>query len=613
MSTTYTDASALNIQPNEYIAFDATNLRDFLRTRLTQSGLWTDQYVEGSNLNAINNCIAYAFHTFMFYLNKTSSESMFSDAQIYENINKVVRIINYSPIGVQTSTVTFTCSATADLPIGAYTIPRYSFIRVNNAPYTFNTDITFTKTLSTEQFIDSIGNQTLMYQGKWTEYPLYTAQGATNEVVFVTPGSAVQIDHFNIDVYVQSATTGKWSQWSRTESLYLETATSTTYEARYNESRNYELKFGNGINGQQLNAGDIVAVYYLQTLGINGQIGSGDLSNLPAVRYNTAQFSLIQKDVFSTDLQYLDDSGITYLNFNNANTSTVYTEAENADSIRTNAPAAYKSQYRLVTGDDYKNFIKSTFNNIVQDVLVYSNGDYVNNHLRYLYNIGLTNPNQDNRVLYNQIAFSTSCNFNNVYIYALPRASQGSTSNSVNYLTPTQKTLITNTAISKKTLTSDIIVMDPVYKTVTIGYSSTTGEDVNIIINQTRLLIVLERTAKVSAQLIQNKVAGIITSFFDPTQITLGYNIDLITLTAQIENIPGVYMVYTQRQDTGEIVQGVNLVLWNPSYPTNDITILTKNTQLASFQALYLNDANNITPRIIVTSDVSQDTSVINI
>ena len=155
--------------------------------------------------------------------------------------------------------------------------------------------------------------------------------------------------------------------------------------------------------------------------------------------------------------------------------------------------------------------------------------------------------------------------------------------------------------------------MDPVYKTITIGYSSTTGEDVNTIINQTRLLIVLERTAKVSTQLIQNKVAGIITSFFDPTQITLGYNIDLITLTAQIESIPGVYMVYTQRQDTGEVVQGVNLVLWNPSYPTNDITILTKNTQLAPFQALYLNDANNITPRILVSTDISQDTSVINI
>jgi len=613
MSTTYTDASALNIQPNEYVAFDATNLRDFMRTRLTQSGLFTDQYLEGSNLNAINSVIAYAFHTFMFYLNKTSSESMFSDAQIYENINRVVKIINYSPIGIQTSTVTFDCSATADLPIGSYTIPRYSFVRVNNSPYTFNTDVTFTKTLSTDQYIPNVGNQVIMYQGKWTEYPLYTAQGTVNETVFVAPGSAVYVDHFNIDVYVQSAATGKWTQWIRTESLYLQGATDTTYEVRYNESRNYELKFGNGINGQQLNPNDVVAVYYLQSLGTGGQIAANALAGLPAVLYNTAQFNTISNDVFSPDLQYLDDNSITYLKLSNTNPSTAYTAAENEDSIRANAPAAYKSQYRLVTANDYKNFVKSTFSGIIQDVVVFNNNDYVNNHLRYLYNIGLTNPNQDNRVLYNQVAFSTSCNFNNVYIYVLPRATQANTNSYINYLTPAQKSLITNAALNKKTLTSDIIVMDPVYKTVTIGYSSETGEDINTIINNTRLTVTLERTAKISTQLLQNQITGIITAFFDPTKLTLGCNIDLISLAAQIESIQGVNQVYTQRLDTGEIVQGVSLVVWNPSYPDNDISIATKNYQLLDFQALYLNDINNVTNRIIVSTDVSQDTSVINI
>ena len=201
MSTTYTDASALNIQPNEYIAFDATTIRDFIRNRLTQSGQFTDQYIEGSNISAITNIIAYSFHTLMFYLNKTSSEAMFSEAQIYENINRVVKLVNYSPIGKQTATVTFTCSATGDLTTGSYTIPRYSFLRVGNALYTFNQDITFTKTLSASQTLDSVGNQTILYQGKWTEYPLYNALGANNETVFVAPGSDVNIDHFNIDVY----------------------------------------------------------------------------------------------------------------------------------------------------------------------------------------------------------------------------------------------------------------------------------------------------------------------------------------------------------------------------------------------------------------------------
>lgn len=613
MSTTYTDASALNIQPNEYIAFDATTIREFIRTRLTQSGLFTDQYLEGSNLTAITNIIAYSFHTLMFYLNKTSSESMFSEAQIYENINRIVKLINYSPIGNQTSTVVFTCSATSDLKVGSYTIPRYSFIRINNAPYTFNQDVTFTKTLSTNQYIENIGNQVILYQGKWTEYPLYTAVGATNETVFVAPGSAVNVDHFNIDVYVKTVATGKWAQWRRTESLYLQNATDTSFEVRLNESKNYELKFGNGINGAILNTGDIVAVYYLQSLGTEGVIGAAALNSLPAVVYSTSQFNDIRSDVFSIDLQYLNDSSITYLTFNNTNPSTPFTVAENADSIRANAPAAFKSQYRLVTIQDYKNFVKSNFNNIIQDVTVYSNNDYVNNHLRYLYNIGLTNPNKDNRVLYNQIAFSTSCNFNNIYIYALPVTTNLNTNNYINYLTPAQKSLIINTASDKKTLTSDIIIMDPVYKAVTIGYDTGTGADINTIITQTKLVVSLDRTAKTSTQLIQNKITGIVQSFFSPSNITLGYNINLINLTAQIESIQGVANVYTQRVDTGDKVQGVALVIWNAAYPNNDITITAKNYQLEDFQSLYFNNIAEFSTRIIVSTDVTQDTSVINI
>ena len=87
----------------------------------------------------------------MFYLNRTSTESMFSDAQIYENMNRIVKMIDYKPVGRQTSTLSFNASAlgtgtTQDT--GLYTIPRYSFFQVNGISYSFNEDITFVKTVS---------------------------------------------------------------------------------------------------------------------------------------------------------------------------------------------------------------------------------------------------------------------------------------------------------------------------------------------------------------------------------------------------------------------------------------------------------------------------------
>lgn len=608
--STLTDNTDINVQPNEYVAFDAISLRNFIRTRLSESGLFTDQYLEGSNLTAITNIVAYSFHTLMFYLNKTSSESMFSEAQIYENINRIVKLINYSPVGSQTSTLTFTCSANSLLPAGAYTVPRYTFLRVGNSSYAFNGDVSFSKTLSGEQSLDSVGGQALLYQGKWTEYPLYTAQGINSETVFVAPGSGILIDHFNIDVYVKNTVTNKWEQWERTESLYLENSTAKKYEVRYNEARNYEIKFGDDINGRKLNTNDVVAVYYLQSLGPDGQIGAGELFNLPAVVYSTAQFNQIKQDVFSPDLLYLNDTNINTLSFDNLNPSTLYTSPEDADSIRKHAPGSFRSQYRLITKSDFENFIKTSFNNVIQDVKVYSNDDYVNNHLRYLYDIGLTSPNQDSRVLYNQIAFSNSCNFNNIYVYSLPKATS---KNKVIYLTSAQKSLIISSTASKKPLTSDLIIIDPVYKTLTVGYKLENETDVTNIINQTRLVIKLERTAKLTADLVRNKVAGIFEAFFNPALMTLGYTVNIVDLTAYIKDIPGVKNVYTQRLDTGEVLEGVSLVVWNPSYPSNDLTSTTKNFTLADFQALYFYNIDTLSERIIVQADVSQDTSVVNI
>lgn len=610
MSTLSTDSTDLNIQPNEYIAFDAISLREFIRNRLSESGLFTDQYLEGSNLTAITNIVAYSFHTLMFYLNKTSSESMFSEAQIYENINRIVKLINYAPVGPQTSTLTFTCSANSSLPIGTFTIPRYSFIRINNSTYCFNKDITFNKSLSSEQFLESVGNQTLLYQGKWTEYPLYNAQGVVNETVFVAPGSGINVDHFNIDVYVRDIVTNKWEQWERTDSLYLENSTSKKFEARYNEARNYEIKFGDDINGKKLNFNDIVAVYYLQSLGTAGEIGANEISNLPAVIYNTAQFNEIKSDVYSLDLTYLTDEDINTLSFDNANPSTVYTSPESVENIRKNAPGGFRSQYRLVTNLDFENFIKTSFNNIIQDVKVFNNNDYVTKHLRYLYDIGLTVPNQDSRVLYNQIAFSNSCNFNNIYAYALPRATPNG---KLNYLTPAQKSLILSTTNSKKPLTSDIIVTDPVYKTLTIGYKAAGDTDLNNCIEQSRLIVKLERTAKISTQTVQNNIENILRMTFDLPKLSLGYTINLVELTGLIKEINGVKNIFTQRLDTGDLIEGISLLLWNPSYPQNDNEIITKNYTLQDFQALYFYDINTIVSRIIVDYDVTQDTSVINL
>jgi hypothetical protein len=533
---------------------------------------------------------------------------MFSEAQLYENMNRIVSVLNYSPVGNQTSTLSFTVSATSDLGIGTYTIPRYSFIRVGNATYSFNSDATFTKTVSGTENLTSVGNQYLLYQGTYIEYPLYTARGEANEIVYLIPGTDVIVDHFNIDVYVKSVATGKWVKWTRTESLYLENATSTKYEIRLNSNKNYEIKFGDSINGTQLAVGDVIAVYYLQSIGTDGQVGAGALDGQPAVIYTTGQFNLIKPDVISSDLTLLNDVNILDLQFANSNISTTYTEAETVANIRKNAPASFKSQFRVVTTSDYESYIKNNFANIINDVKTLNNNSYVTEHLKYLYDIGLTNPGQDYRVLYNQMAFADACNFNNVYVYVLPKATKLITNNYVNYLTPAQKQLIVSTVNDKKTLTSEVVIMDPVYKAVTVGL----GKDaVNLTdITDSRLVVTLQRDSKIPLSVIKDRVRSIFETYFNPVIITLGYSVSITDITGSILALDGVKQVATT--NSGDSVNGVSLIVYNPSYPQNDIVSTTKNFTVKSFQTIYLDDINELMTRVTVELEVTQNASIVN-
>jgi hypothetical protein len=605
---TASDSTDLNIGKNEYVAFDAVSLKDFIRTKLSNSGLFTDQAYEGSNLNAINNIISYSFHTLMYYMNQTATESMFNEAQLYENINRIVKQLNYSPVGAQAPTLSFAVSATSQLGIGTYTIPRYTFIRAGNAPYSFNTDVTFTKTVTGLQVLTEVGNQYLLYQGKYIEYPLYTARGESNEIVFIIPGNNNIIDHFNIDVYVKDIDTGLWSQWSRTESLYLENATAAKFEIRLNENKNYEIKFGDDINGRQLKLNDIIAVYYLETLGAAGEVGTGAINGRQAALYNTIQFNQIAANVISSDLTLLTDVNITYLNYTNDNLSTSYTPIESVDSIRKYAPASFKSQFRLVTPNDFVSYIKSAFANIINDVKVYNNNSYITNHIKYLYDIGLTNPGSDYRVLYNQVNFADSCNFNNVYVYALPKATKLLNVNYVSYLTPAQKQLIISNVEDKKMLTSQVVIMDPVYKAVSIGtqYQQLTLTDVA----SSTLVVALNDNAKVVPSVIKDKVRTILTTYFDPVSAVLGSTVNPNELTNQILSIDGVKTVTTE--NNGVVTNGVSLIVWNPSYPEQDITVTTKTFTLSNFQTIYLDRIEEIMARVVILPGLSQTTSIIN-
>lgn len=600
-----------DLNVDNYAAFDALSLKQLIISRLNSKSFFTDQNFEGSNISSIIDIIAYAYNVLLFYLNQTAAETTFTSAQLYENVNKIVKLIGYKPVGIQTAILPFQATANFQLQPDTYTIQRYSYFTINGIVYSFNSDSTFTKTVTGAEFLSDFSEQNLLYQGSYTEYPTYFATGEPFEVLTMTvvdnQGNNVLIDHFNIDVYIKDNTTASpvWIKWEPTQSLFLERANSLKYEIRLNEDGRYEIKFGNNINGKQLNAGDEVAIYYIKSNGEQGQVGPSVLNGNSLFLFNTPRFQQIKADTTSPNLKILTQTELSYLNFSNTDPSTNYVEAESVASIKNNAINTFKSQYRLITSDDFTTYLLKNYGNILASVKVVNNWDYISEHIKYYFDLGIEKPNLESRVLFNQVKFSDSCNFNNIYVYAVPKLEKvTSLTTRANYLNAAQKNLIINDLNLTKLATAEIVVNDPVYMLVDVGVRITGEELTPSISDNSYIQITRSITAKRNPEAVKKQVAEIFSNYFSTTKDNLGLFLSLTDLSNQIGSIEGVTDIKTIRVENGVTyeVPGISLVVYNPVYPFTDINVISQDTQLPYFKFPFLNNSLEFINKVVVVT-----------
>ena len=596
------------LRQNAYAAFDAQTLKSLMLDQLNRGGVFTDQIFEGSNFNSFLDVIAYSYHVLLFYLNKTSSESLFTQSEIYENMNRIVKLIDYKPIGYQTSVLSFQANANANLPIGTYTIPRYSYFIINGIQYGFKEDVTFTKTEAGGASLEQLSRNNLLYQGRFIEYPIYTAIGEPYELVRVVlvdqDGNPPFVDHFSINVYVKDKVSQKFSLWTPVPNLFLNENQDKVYELRYNENGRYEIKFGNDVTGKKLNSGDEVLIYYLQSDGTPGEIGVGALNENSLFPYSSLNYTAVTNDTKNENINYMTETQFGFISFSNTDPSTIFGQPETVDNIKQNAPNTFKRQYRLITAGDFKSFISNTFKNIIHDVQVVNNRSYLNGHIKYLYNIGLKYPSLESRVLYNQVTFADTCNFNNIYCYLVPKLQK---SNSIkvnnNFVTDSQKQYIESFVDPIKLTSSEVIYSDPVYMAFNLGISLPVEILDKDIYEETKLVIVKSIDSRVNDDEIKGVVTRIFTNYFDPNNVKLQQTIDLTKINNSISDVTGIRSFFTKRlTKDGRILQtdGISVLYWNSVYEKEDINVSTQNVNLDYFQFPFLYDADKFLERIEV-------------
>ena len=593
-----------NLPQNAYATFDATSLKSLIIQRLNESEVFRDQNFEGSNLNAFIDVVAYMYHTLLFYLNTTSSETTFTTAELYENMSKIVSNLGYKPSGKQTSVTNISLNGTSSLTTGPYTIRRFSYVDAAGVSYTTLKDISFEKTVNGEQAL-SISNS-ILHQGRIKEHLPYTATGEEFEVVRIInirPASNSITEPFIADnsftVFVKSVDTGGWQQWTESSSLYLESPGSLKYEKRLNENGNYEFKFGNNIIGHKLKEGDIVQIYYILSDNSQGVISSRAINRASFKIFTSPTFESIVNDVYTSDTTLITINNSSYVLATNLNDSTPVTYEETVEEIRVNAPKIFSLQNRLVTSPDYEYFISKNFNGVVKSVKALSNEEYTSSVLKYFYDIGLNRPNDDSRVLFNQVRYANSTTFNNVNLYLVPTNTIVS-EQIPNYLNPSQKQLILNECNLIKDLTHNVTFADPIYKAFNIGLEIA-GETPSLAIKETtRLVIYKNRTNTINTTTLKQNIQLIFRTAFE--NLSLGSIVNLSDISNSILNTYGVESIATRRIDTGFEIQGISCLVWNPVYADYDIVTTTQNYKLANFQYAYFYEISKLANNILIVN-----------
>tara|TARA_R110002020_G_scaffold120877_2_gene275211 strand:- start:953 stop:2788 length:1836 start_codon:yes stop_codon:yes gene_type:complete len=611
MPTTDTSNEFLdfNLPQDAYVAFDAVSLKDYIINRLNKNEKFTDQNFEGSNLAAVIDIIAYSYHVLLFYLNTTASEVNFDQATLYENMNKIVKLIGYKPTGKQTSIVPINAVASSDLGTGNYTIRKYSYFLVNGVQYNFIDDFSFNKAGTGQETLTTLNDTAILYQGSIKEYPDYTAQGEKFEILPIVVQNVVDnsddrfIAENTLSVYVKEVNDNTYYEYTEVESLYLTSSVDRVFETRLNENGHFEIKFGNGVFGKQLQEGDIVAVNYILSDNVRGIISKNVINGNNMFVYDSTRQRQIFNDTFlnKDETTFLNITNSSFITFNNPLNSSTLAAEETVEQIRENAPKIFSSQLRLVTESDYEAFLNKNLANVVTSSHVASNDTYINEYIQYFYDM-CVDPNKVNRILINQINFADSCDFNNINIFCVPKFTITEDKAYPPFLSNSFKNLIVDITQDRKMLSNTVVPRDPVYMAFGLGISNAADLTLDVLDN-TELYIVREVNNKINKSTLKSRVSSLIKVFFAPENNTLGQHIKLINLTNDILSLEGIKRIFTRNKETGVIFEGISFLAFNPTYEKSDIQLVNEDISLQFFKFPYLYAPLSVANRIVVIDE----------
>lgn len=625
-----------NYGAKDYLSFDEASMRDLLIRFLSRSGVYTDQIFPGSDISVFIDIASYMFAQLTYIANGNAAEATFSEAQFYENMNRLCKLLGYSPRGFSTATTECKIvinSSRYDAKFEGIQeaairgIPRYASYQVGGKTYSLASGEAGSSYSDYQQFSFSVdfinGNPVVtntdnpvLLNGRWKLYSTQPVATGAQRETFIMSATSDLIAYPFIDIYVYDpiaaddadSSTEVYTRWIPVQDLYDSGPTDKVYSIRINENKQYEISFGDGVNGARLAAGQMLYIIYLVSDGEDGTLTVGEIdgSQQLTVEIEGLTANEIKEicfggtEAFDREFTLFTTAGsLIYsdiISLENITASSDPVDFETVESIRFNAPRHFRSQGRLVTKKDYENFVLGKYSASIRDCKVMNNFSYCAEFQDYLRRYGKLTV----QVRQYNYRFSDACDHNNIYLW-LRSMTSGNTSNYI-------KRAILNDTYKLKCVGDEPIPMDAlamVFSPYASGDYTPTNWDPA---NENKFVIIKDQTSLVNNDRVREVVIEKIVNFFSPEKQRIGAVLSIQNLQAEILGVDGVKEIYTARViNDREVVRvsGLSFAHWTPLILQGaDLGVANNSTvKLPSFSYAELRKSNIISQLVIIRSN----------
>jgi len=330
----------------QFTNLDFDQIKAEIKSYLRTNSNFTDFDFEGSNFSVLIDTLAYNTYINSFNANLVVNESFLDSATVRENVVSLARNIGYVPRSRSAAKayVTFgvpTTTASDFITLRAGLVCVGSF---DNTSYRFSIpeDVTALVRSGVAQF-GTADNPIEIYQGSLLVRQFLVNNLSDQRFILDNPN----IDSSTIRVYVKGINdTGLGREYKLVDNILNLNKNSEIYLIQEVQDERYELLFGDGYFGKQLENNSVITVRYIVT---DGEAGNGP-----------SAFDFQGNFVDQSDIRVIPSASVPVTTIQKAMNGG---DIESVSSVKYFAPRLYAAQYRAVTSRDYEAIIQSIYPN----------------------------------------------------------------------------------------------------------------------------------------------------------------------------------------------------------------------------------------------------------